>query len=89
MKAVSLRIVGRVQGVGFRYFVLRTAKQLGVNGYVMNCSNGDVYVEAEADDQVILEFVDYCRKGPSHSDVTDIVIREIETKGYSDFEIEG
>ena len=89
MKTVSLTIKGRVQGVGFRYFVMRTAIQLGVNGYVMNCADGNVYVEAEADDSVLVQFIDLCSTGPSHSDVTDIVIKELESKKYPDFNIRG
>lgn len=89
MKTVSITIKGRVQGVRFRYFVMRNAMQLGVNGYVMNCADGNVYVEAEADDSVLVQFIDLCSIGPSHSDVKDIVIRELEPKMYTDFNIRG
>ncbi|HNV51476.1 MAG TPA: acylphosphatase [Tenuifilaceae bacterium] len=89
MKTVSLTIKGRVQGVGFRYFVMRTAMQLGVNGYVMNCADGNVYVEAEADDSVLVQFVDLCSIGPSRSNVEDVVVRELEPKKFTDFNIRG
>jgi acylphosphatase len=39
-------ISGRVQGVGFRWFVEREAGQIGVTGWVRNCENGDVEVMA-------------------------------------------
>ncbi len=39
-------ISGRVQGVGFRWFVEREAAQLGITGWVRNCENGDVEVMA-------------------------------------------
>jgi len=89
VKTVSLTIKGRVQGVGFRYFVMRTAMQLGVNGYVMNCADGNVYVEAEADDSVLVQFVDLCSIGPSRSNVEDVVVRELEPKKFTDFNIRG
>lgn len=89
MKTVSLTIKGRVQGVGFRYFVMRIAMQLGVNGYVKNCADGNVYVEAEADDSVLVQFIDLCSVGPSRSNVEDIVIGELEPKKFTDFNIRG
>ena len=39
-------VSGRVQGVGFRWFVEREAAQLGIAGWVRNCDNGDVEVMA-------------------------------------------
>ena len=39
-------VSGRVQGVGFRWFVEREAAQTGVTGWVRNCDNGDVEVMA-------------------------------------------
>ena len=39
-------ISGRVQGVGFRWFVEREAAQIGITGWVRNCDNGDVEVMA-------------------------------------------
>ena len=87
MKTVSLRIKGRVQGVGFRYFVLKVASKLGVNGIVRNCSNGDVYIEAECNSEVLIQFIDKCQEGTLRSIVEDIEITEIHSKDYSDFEI--
>jgi hypothetical protein len=46
---VRVRVQGRVQGVGFRYFALQHARRLGVRGYVRNCSDGSVEVLAEGD----------------------------------------
>ena len=39
-------VSGRVQGVGFRWFVEREAAQIGVTGWVRNCENGDVEITA-------------------------------------------
>lgn len=89
MKAFSIRIKGKVQGVGFRYFVYRTAKHLGVCGIVRNCSNGDVFVEAEANDEVLVKFIQECSEGPIRSNVRDVDINAIEFNGYSSFEITG
>jgi len=39
-------VSGRVQGVGFRWFVEREASQIGITGWVRNCENGDVEIMA-------------------------------------------
>ncbi len=65
MHRVHLVIQGRVQGVGFRYFVLRRAEALGLTGWVANLSNGDVEVEAEGEEHSLRQLVQRCREGPS------------------------
>jgi acylphosphatase len=75
-------IKGRVQGVGFRYFVYRKALQLSVKGYVKNLPNGDVEIEAEASERNIEEFEKYLWKGPVLSNVVEIKITEIPTTSY-------
>ncbi|WP_129409562.1 acylphosphatase [Marinitoga lauensis] len=47
MVAKRYRIYGRVQGVGFRWFVNKIAESLGLNGYVMNMPDGSVEIWAE------------------------------------------
>ncbi len=67
-------VSGRVQGVGFRYFVQRRASALGISGCVFNRSDGGVEVQAMANrdqlDQLIVEL----RKGPSMSRVDGVEI---------------
>jgi len=57
-------ITGRVQGVGFRYFVLRSAKQLGLVGWVRNRTDGAVETVAEGDRQALERFVNELKTGP-------------------------
>ncbi|PKP49853.1 MAG: hypothetical protein CVT92_14890 [Bacteroidetes bacterium HGW-Bacteroidetes-1] len=47
IKAVIIQIFGRVQGVGFRYYTVHKAMELGVYGFVQNKGDGSVYIEAE------------------------------------------
>ncbi len=65
------RLQGRVQGVGFRYFVQRTAEQLGITGWVRNRWDGSVEVLAEADRSVLDRFLAALRRGPPGSNVAD------------------
>jgi len=68
---VKLTVKGRVQGVGFRWFVQREAGRFGVNGYVKNLPNGDVEIEAEGEEKIVKEFIEQVQKGPPFSRVTD------------------
>ena len=63
-KRVFLRVAGRVQGVGFRWFVVREAERLGLRGYVRNASDGSVEVEAEGPAAAMDELRVRLEKGP-------------------------
>ena len=62
--AAEIRVAGRVQGVGYRHFVLRKADQLGLAGYVMNLKDGSVRVRVEGVREVIAELARELEKGP-------------------------
>lgn len=87
MQTWSLKITGRVQGVGFRYYVLQKALALNIRGFVQNRPDGSVYVEAEADTEILLTFYEQCRQGPPLSAVREIEISHLPPKGYKVFEI--
>lgn len=63
---------GRVQGVGFRYFVRQRAQALGVQGWVRNLPSGEVELIAEAEPALLESLLRAVREGPSGSAVTDI-----------------
>jgi acylphosphatase len=65
-------INGRVQGVGFRYFVVEKAELLQVTGWVRNTFDGQVEVTAEGPRPVLERFLVYLRHGPSAAYVTDV-----------------
>ena len=58
--------------MGYRYFVLRRAEVLGVNGWVSNRADGAVETEAEGDREALLRFIDALRAGPSGARVTGV-----------------
>ena len=78
-------VKGRVQGVGFRWFVQQRAKSFGVSGYVRNLDNGDVEIEAEGDRGRVEELLKSVRVGPTFSKVRDVVIewQQFTGKYYS------
>lgn len=55
---------GRVQGVGFRYFVQREAQKLGLSGWVRNLRSGQVEVAAEGSREDLQSLLEALRKGP-------------------------
>ena len=83
----NIIFIGRVQGVGFRYFTHRVAQQLGVRGRVKNLPNGTVEVYAEGDEDPMEQFLTGIKKGPSLGFVKDVEVGEAEPEGYQDFSI--
>ena len=60
---------GRVQGVGFRYFAIRAARESGVVGSVRNLANGTVEAIAEGSAEAIADFRAALEHGPSYAHV--------------------
>ncbi len=80
IRSVHLVISGRVQGVGYRAFTARLAKQLGVDGWVRNRHDGNVEVVISGPEQIVDKMVGELYKGPLASRVDNIIICE-----YTDF----
>ena len=79
---------GRVQGVGFRYFVRTVAVELRLSGWVRNRPDGRVEVEAEGDEDQLRELEQQLWKGPYFSRVEDVECTwSEEPKGLQEFEI--
>lgn len=74
MKVLHCVVRGRVQGVGFRYFVMDEAKRIGVNGWVRNLPDGDVELEAKGTDVELQEFLSRVRQGPALSRVDQVLV---------------
>jgi acylphosphatase len=66
-------IQGRVQGVGYRHFIVVEADRLGLNGFVRNLPGGDVEVVAEGDRTELGRLLERARRGPPHAVVTNLV----------------
>lgn len=72
-KRMFVRVSGRVQGVGFRWFVIGEAERLGLRGWVRNASDGSVEVEAEGPAAAIGELRASLEKGPPSARVSQVV----------------
>ena len=71
-KSVNVRISGRVQGVGFRAWVRRTAAALGVSGWVRNSPSGDVEAVFSGPEASVAAMIGACGEGPAFAQVADV-----------------
>lgn len=74
MVEARILIKGMVQMVGFRYYAVRHAQLLGINGYVRNLVSGEVEVVAQGNENSMKEFICLLKKGPAGAVVKDAVI---------------
>jgi acylphosphatase len=87
LKHLNIKIIGKVQGVGFRYSALHAAHQFGINGYVRNLADGSVYIEAEGTDMQLEEFITWCKKGPPRARIIHVSSIEGSMQSFNEFEI--
>jgi acylphosphatase len=76
-RRVKILVSGRVQGVYFRLFTQKKAKQLSINGHARNLPDGRVEIIAEAGNTAIQELIRWCRKGPITARVDDVEITDL------------
>jgi acylphosphatase len=92
MMILHFLVQGRVQGVGFRWFVHREASELGLRGWVRNTEDGDVEVVAAGAEADLEELRASLRRGPRGSRVDRVVehlLLESEAEGLGPFRIDG
>ena len=87
MRTLQIKVIGKVQGVGFRYYANKRAREFGVKGFVKNSTDGSVYIEAEGEASDVKTFLAWCEKGPAWSRVAELKISEIPFVGFKTFEI--
>jgi acylphosphatase len=83
-----LRIFGRIQGVGFRYWAYKQALKLGIRGWIGNERDGTVTVECQGPESAVAAFIARLREGPPQARVDKIDITEtVPSRAYRQFEI--
>lgn len=79
---------GRVQGVGFRYFVERAAAELSLKGYARNLDDGRVEVYAVGTSENVSQLAGLLWRGPRWADVRGVEEQEAAVQQYGSFEIQ-
>lgn len=74
----QLRIEGLVQGVGFRYFMQRRARSLGVTGWVRNRTDGTVEAMVQGTADSIAAIIAQAKQGPRSARVTSVKISDAQ-----------
>jgi acylphosphatase len=88
MVRYHLIVHGRVQGVGFRYYVQEKAHLYGIRGWVKNRFDGTVEIEAEGEEENLRLFLESVREGPRFAYVENLEVdRMAGLKNYEGFAI--
>jgi acylphosphatase len=85
-------VKGRVQGVGFRWFVHREAAEIGLRGWVRNTEDGHVEVLAAGEPEQLKDLMKALGRGSRGSRVDEVIehtLAESESAALKSFEIEG
>jgi acylphosphatase len=80
-------VFGRVQGVGFRYFVVRQAEALGLSGWVRNLPDGNVEALAAGEEGAIEAFEGRLWSGPPRAQVSEVVGSDTEAAHWRGFRV--
>jgi len=87
-ESITISIVGKVQGVCFRYFTQAKARAYGLKGYVRNCRDGRVEVVATGEPAILNTFADEVKQGPPGSYVKECTISWLDNPGpFTEFSI--
>lgn len=86
-KAVRLYITGTVQGIFFRQFIKDNAERYNLRGFVRNLEDGRIEVFIEGDIENVDKMTEVCRKGPKHSQIKKVDIKEEKFQEFKEFKI--
>jgi len=88
LKALHAYVSGLVQGVGYRAWTRKRAKELGLKGFVRNLPDGRVEVYAEGEEERLKELLELLHQGPFFARVEGVDYQLLEPRGeYEDFVI--
>jgi acylphosphatase len=85
--ARHVRVTGRVQGVFFRAWAQGEARELGVSGWIRNCSDGSVEAHLGGEEDDVARMIERMRRGPSNAQIEDVSVEEAPPEDLGRFEL--
>ena len=86
-KCIRVAIVGRVQGVGYRYWLVQIAKKFDVTGWVRNRNNGEVDAVVCGRSQNVDLLLSACQNGPTFANVSSVTVVGKISERFDIFEV--
>jgi len=86
-KSIRLYITGTVQGVFFRGFIKENAEKFNAKGFVRNLEDGRVEIFLEGDSDAVNKMIELCKKGPKHSQIKNVEIKDEKFQDFKTFKI--
>ena len=87
MKTIRLYISGNVQGMFFRQFIDKNAKELKLKGFVRTLDDGRVEVVVEGRIEPVTEMIKRCQAGPRNSSVKNVEVQDMTNQGFDGFKV--
>ena len=87
LKAIKIKVSGKVQGVFFRASTHQEAQKLGLKGWCMNLPDGRVEIYAEGESEALDQLIKWCQSGPPMARVDECRVEEAEPLNYPEFSI--
>ncbi|KPJ50265.1 hypothetical protein AMJ40_03385 [candidate division TA06 bacterium DG_26] len=88
LRRADILVAGLVQGVGYRFFAQRLAKQYGLTGFCRNLPDGTVEVVVEGDYGLVSDYIRELKRGPVSARVSGVEVNWSEYEGkFDDFQI--
>lgn len=88
LQTISITVSGKVQGVYFRQNTKEKAVLLGLTGFVKNLPDKTVHITVTGVKELLDELVAWCRQGPPHAQVMDVLVQELPLQLFDKFSIQ-
>jgi acylphosphatase len=82
-----VRVTGQVQGVFFRVWAQGQARELGVSGWIRNCSDGAVEAHLAGEEQAVVRMIERMKRGPANARVEEVTSEDVDPESLGRFAV--